>query len=62
MNAQGGSIDEVTIGQSIGIMGRSWLMESDGEDDRNAEIGMSMHAQRQLRDQANWVNNCVAEC
>lgn len=37
-------------------------MESDGEDDRNAEIGMSMHAQRQLRDQANWVNDCVAEC
>lgn len=37
-------------------------MLSDWEDDRNAEVGMSLLDQRQLGDQANWVNGCVAEC
>ena len=34
LNAQGGSIDKVTSGQHIGIMGKSWLMGSDWEDEQ----------------------------
>lgn len=52
LNAQGGSIDKVTIGQGVALWVGGGLQGSDWEGDRNTEERMSMHAQRQQGGQA----------